>query len=269
MPELPEVENVRRSLEAQGAIGQTFDRVELLRANLRTPLKKELGKNLPGQTVQALNRRAKFLIFETEDFQVISHLGMTGSWRPGPSPREKHDHVIFQFRSGLQLVFNDPRRFGLLELVQKNQNSRWLDKLGPEPLSADFNADYLFAISRGLKAPIKNLIMDQRRVVGVGNIYASEALFRARVRPSRPAYKLTRHESQTLVQTVSEVLTQAISAGGSTIRDYRNAEGESGRFQNEFAVYGRAGEPCPSCKTPIKSKFLAGRNTFWCAKCQR
>lgn len=270
MPELPEVENVKLSLESIGAKGQEFRQVELRAPRLRTPLKSALKSNLPGQKILGLSRRAKFLLFETERFFIINHLGMTGSWRP-LDQLVKHDHVVWRFKSGLELVFNDPRRFGLLELVAKNRLGAhaWLKGLGPEPLDDAFDGEYLFAQTRKLAAPIKNVIMDQKRVVGVGNIYASEALYRARIKPTRPSGKITRAEAAALAGTIKDVLAQAIAAGGSTIRDYKNSHGESGRFQARFQVYGRGGDPCLSCGENLRSRMIGQRNTFWCAKCQR
>lgn len=271
MPELPEVENVKLSLKGLGAVGQVFERIEFLRKNLRTALKPEITRKLPGQSVIDIVRRAKFLLIETEDFILLNHLGMTGSWRTATAAEEKHDHVVLHFQSGLKLIYNDPRRFGLLELLPKAAMSknRWLKNLGIEPLDGAFDADFLFARTRGRKAPLKSFIMDQRQVVGVGNIYASEALFRAGVKPLRQAGKLTREESSRLVNSVREILEQAIAAGGSTISDYRNSRGEEGSFQQRFAVYDRSAEPCLKCGTSIRSRFIAGRNTFWCPKCQR
>lgn len=271
MPELPEVENVKLSLEGLGLMGQVFERVDLRRANLRTPLKKDLSKKLPGQAVKRIERRAKFLLFETDDYLLINHLGMTGSWRVVVSDDElqTHDHVVLRFRSGLQLVYNDPRRFGILEMGARAASSKWLGHLGLEPLASEFTADFLFEGTRKSKTPLKSFIMDQRRVVGVGNIYASEALFRAGVKPTRLAGKLSRTEAERLVLSIREVLQEAIAAGGSTIRDYRNSNGESGSFQQRFKVYDRAGDTCVVCGGSVKSKFIAGRNTFWCAKCQR
>lgn len=272
MPELPEVENVKLSLEGLGAQGQQFATVKLFSPSLRTPLRKHLSQKLPGQKIINVRRRAKFLLFETEEFCIVNHLGMTGSWRPLDANAEmiKHDHVLFEFKSGLKLVFNDPRRFGLLEMVPlaKTEQHAWLKNLGPEPLLEPFDADYLFAATRKLKSPIKNVIMDQKKVVGVGNIYASEALFLAGIKPTLLAGRLKREQAEKLVATIRSVLTKAISAGGSTIRDYKNTNGESGKFQNEFSVYGRDGESCVSCKTSIRAKFIGGRNTYWCPKCQ-
>jgi len=270
MPELPEVENVKLSLESLGARGQEFVSVDLRAPKLRTALKAQLKAKLPGQKILALRRRAKFLLFETEQFVVVNHLGMTGSWRP-LDELIKHDHVVFRFRSGLELVFNDPRRFGLMELVEKSKVGQhaWLKGLGPEPLDDGFCGEYLFKISRGLKAPIKNLIMDQKRVVGVGNIYASEALHLAGIKPVRQSKRITRTEADALVEAIRKVLSQAIIAGGSTIRDYKNSHGEEGSFQLQFKVYGRGGEPCGNCGSELKSRNIGQRNTFWCAQCQR
>jgi formamidopyrimidine-DNA glycosylase len=197
---------------------------------------------------------------------------MTGSWRPGDiEPVVKHDHVILHFASGRRLVFNDPRRFGVLDLINKDSlaKNRWLKHLGVEPLEELFKAAFLFEKTRKRKGPIKGFLMDQRQVVGVGNIYASEALFAARVKPSRPAGRVTQAECELLVKHIQRILREAIRMGGSTIRDYRNSEGEDGRFQQRFLVYDRAGEPCRVCASPLKAKFIAGRNTYWCAHCQR
>ncbi len=273
MPELPEVENVRLSLESQGSVGQMFERVELLRKNLRTPLRSELVLKLPGQSFRAITRRAKFLLFETEDYILLNHLGMTGSWRTvdGDFTPQKHDHVVLHFESGLKFVYNDPRRFGILELVNKHDvtANRWLKHLGVEPLSAEFTRELLFSGTRKRKAPIKGFLMNQKNVVGVGNIYASEALYMARVAPTRQAGRVKKIEAEKLVACIREVLQSAIKAGGSTISDYRNSKGQAGNFQTSFCVYDRKAKPCPSCATPIRSRVIAGRNSFWCPKCQR
>jgi formamidopyrimidine-DNA glycosylase len=269
MPELPEVENVKLSLTSQGFIGQEISKVELLRGDLRVPFPKGLAARLKGQSLKGIQRRAKYLLFETEKFFVLSHLGMTGSWR-GFDKKLKHDHVILHFTSGYKLVFNDPRRFGLLDMIEKPDlnKSRWLKHLGVEPLDGEFSGEYVFKNTRKLKGPIKGWLMDQRRVVGVGNIYASEALFAAQVKPTRAAGKVTRAEADLLVQEIRRILTAAIQAGGSTIRDYKNSHGAAGNFQARFLVYDRAGEECQRCGAVIRAKVIAGRNTFWCAKCQ-
>ncbi len=272
MPELPEVENVKRSLIELGAVGQKIARVELRRSGLRVKFPRGLAQQLLGQSVLAVHRRAKYLLIETNKFYLLSHLGMTGSWRAMTGDEyEKHDHAVLHFESGLRLVFNDPRRFGVLDffLKEKLAQSRWLKHLGIEPLADGFNGGYLFSLSRRVKAPIKAFLMDQRRVVGVGNIYASEALFGAAIKPTRLAGKITSKEADALAVCVREILARAIEAGGSTIRDYRNSNGEEGRFQAQFVVYDRSGEPCVKCATKLRSKFITGRNTFWCPKCQR
>ena len=270
MPELPEVENVVRGLAELGIPGQTFADVEHLRPNLRTPLSQALRRRLPGHTIRAITRRAKFVLFETDADVVISHLGMTGSWRVDADDARVHDHVRWTFASGLRLVFNDPRRFGILEIVAKAKvhQSPWLAKLAPEPLGPDFTPEYLYTLTRRRTAPIKAVLMDQRYVVGVGNIYASEVLHRARVRPSRAAGRVTRAEVHLLVETIKAVLIEAIAAGGSTIRDYRDSRGEAGSFQDRFRVYGRVDQPCAACGESVRGKVIGGRSTFWCPTCQ-
>ena len=274
MPELPEVENVKLSLHRQGAIGQVFAKVQVQRQGLRTPFAKDLSRRLKGERILKLERRAKFLLFETEHYILLSHLGMTGSWRTDSGKKlklTKHDHVVLHFTSQLQLIFNDPRRFGLLELVKKTElhTNKWLKHLGLEPLEDEFTPERLFIYTRRRKTSIKSLLMDQKVLVGVGNIYASEALYRAAIRPTRAAGKITRAEAAKLVLSIRQVLQRAILAGGSTISDYRNSEGKDGAFQNEFLVYDRSGKPCVHCGTKIRSNLIAGRNTFWCPKCQR
>ena len=270
MPELPEVENVRRSLERSGLIGQRFQAVELLSPKLRHDLDRSISKRLFGDSVIGVRRRAKYLLIETNRYILMSHLGMTGSWRVTNRSfsREKHDHVVLKFESGVWLVFHDPRRFGMLELLEKNNVEQRFGGLGVEPLDG-FEGETLFAMTRGSKAPIKTFLMDQKRVVGVGNIYASEALFQAGIKPLRRAGRLTRVESDRLVACVRQVLEKAIQSGGSTIRDYRNSEGKQGSYQAELKVYDREGEPCPTCRKPIRMRRMAGRSTYWCAQCQR
>ena len=204
---------------------------------------------------------------------MLSHLGMTGSWRQGEeSARAEgllHDHVRMTFADGRQLIFNDPRRFGYLDWVTGDEKSNaFLKHLGPEPLSEDFSGERLFRLLRKRKAAIKVLLMDQRIVVGVGNIYASESLFRAKVRPSRQGAKVTREECERIVASIREVLAEAIEAGGSTISDYRHADGSSGGFQDRFRVYDRKGQPCLVCGKKVSSRVMGGRSTYWCASCQ-
>ncbi|MGE4132717.1 MAG: bifunctional DNA-formamidopyrimidine glycosylase/DNA-(apurinic or apyrimidinic site) lyase [Bdellovibrionales bacterium] len=272
MPELPEVENVRLGLAQMGLVGQTIEKMVWGGQKLRRPIKmSDLGK-IAGQTVVQLERRAKFLIWQTADFGILSHLGMTGSWRAFRRSDEllKHDHIQIYFLSGLQLTYHDPRRFGLFEIMPKAKLAThpWLTNLGPEPLSENFSGEYLFKRGRRRDAPIKNWLMDQKQVVGIGNIYASEALYRAKVRPARPVGRVKKVEADAIAQAVREVLQEAIAAGGSTIRDYRNAGGEAGAFQKTFAVYDRAEKPCTACATSIRMRTFSGRSTYWCPKCQ-
>ena len=272
MPELPEVENARLSLQSLGFVGQTLTQIELRRKGLRVPFPSGLAKRLKGQTFLAVHRRAKYLLFETEDFFLLSHLGMTGSWRTlSSAPRKKHDHIVLHFSNGLEVAYNDPRRFGLLDLVRKKElaENRWLKHLGVEPLAAEFDSAYLFSLSRKMKGSIKAFLMDQKRVVGVGNIYASEVLFAAAMKPTRAAGRISKIDAEKLVVNIRRILGSAIAAGGSTIRDYRNSRGEAGSFQDQHLVYDRAGEPCRVCTTRIRSQPIAGRSTFWCPQCQR
>jgi formamidopyrimidine-DNA glycosylase len=246
-----------------------------MRGDIRFPIPKNFAKSLEGQTITGVKRRAKYLLIETPKVALLSHLGMTGSWRietaatlnSGP-----HDHCFIELSDGRQLIFRDPRRFGVLDLVEPGAEETHLrlKALGPEPLDkTKFTPGYLFDYSRKRKTAIKVFIMDQRVVVGVGNIYASEALFRAKIRPQKLAGRITKHEAQRLVEAIQEVLEEAIAAGGSSIRDYKNAGGEEGSFQQRHLVYERAGEPCRVCKTPIRSKVLGGRSTYWCPHCQK
>ena len=273
MPELPEVETVRAGLEDLLKNHPRITRVELKRKDIRFPIPKELPKRLEGETIVAVHRRAKYLLLETPHAILLSHLGMTGSWRIAPPGTEdKHDHCYIELSDGRRLAFRDPRRFGLLDLVEpgREEGHPRLKGLGVEPLDEEkFTADYLFGFSRKRKVPLKAFIMDQRVVVGVGNIYASEALFRAGIKPTRATGRLKAEEAKRLVESIREVLRESIEAGGSSISDYRQASGEEGGFQNRFKVYDRAKEPCPTCRSPIASKVIGGRSTYWCKDCQK
>lgn len=275
MPELPEVETVRSGLADLLDKKPTIKRVKLTRKDIRFPIPKDFIKSLEGQTITGVKRRAKYLLIETPKVSLLSHLGMTGSWRvetPQTLQAGPHDHCFIELSDGRQLIFRDPRRFGVLDLVEPGAEETHLrlKALGPEPLDETlFTADYLYAYSRKRKTAIKVFIMDQRVVVGVGNIYASEVLFRAKIRPQKLAGKITRHEAERLVVAIREILHAAIVAGGSSIRDYKNAGGEEGSFQQAHQVYERAGEPCRVCKTAIRSKVLGGRSTYWCPHCQK
>lgn len=273
MPELPEVETVKRGLELILGGDRRITQVEIKRTDLRDKVSRKGLTSLEGQKICGVKRRAKYLLIETERNLFVSHLGMTGSWRVAPKGDErKHDHLYLHLSDGQRLAFNDPRRFGLAEVISRRAEGHYkrFTGLGPEPLSlSDFSPDWVFTRTRGRDACIKVWLMDQKNVVGVGNIYASEALFRAGVRPTRRAGKLTKAEAECLVPVIRHVLEQAIEKGGSTIRDFRQAGGSEGYFQNEFMVYDRAGESCKVCAQPIRQKTLGGRSSFWCASCQR
>ncbi|HEY8539105.1 MAG TPA: bifunctional DNA-formamidopyrimidine glycosylase/DNA-(apurinic or apyrimidinic site) lyase [Steroidobacteraceae bacterium] len=271
MPELPEVETTRRGL-AHAVVGRTIERVEVREPRLRWRVPAELPVLLRGRRIQALERRAKYLLFSMPNGTLIVHLGMSGSLRllsaeAVPLP---HDHVDILLDSGMCLRLNDPRRFGcMLWTFDDPHEHALLRSLGPEPLSAQFNASTLARAAKGRRVAIKQLLMDQRIVVGVGNIYASEALFRAGVRPRRAAGRVSHKEIAAIVDGVKDVLRDAIRAGGTTLRDYVNADGVPGYFKQRLFVYERAGEPCRVCKTPIRHFVLGQRSTYYCAKCQK
>ncbi len=272
MPELPEVETVRAGLALLLANAR-IARIELTRRDLRAPIPAALPRRLAGQTVIGVRRRAKYLLIDTSAGTLLCHLGMTGTWRLAPRGAERsHDHCYVHLVDGRRLAFRDPRRFGALDLILPGREAHHpsLSTLGPEPLDRDaFTAGYLSGICRSRKVAIKALIMDQRHVVGVGNIYAQEALFRSGIRPRRAAGKITRGEAATLVDHIRAVLDEAIVAGGSTISDFRQAGGGSGYFQHRFQVYGRAGNACPICATRLVGGVVGGRGTTWCPTCQR
>ena len=272
MPELPEVETMRAGLEEILDGEPEIKRVRLMRGDIRFPIPKELPAKLAGQKIRAVRRRAKYLLFDTPRAILLSHLGMTGSWRLSvEGDEDKHDHCYIELGDGRRLAFRDPRRFGIIDLIEVGRESEHprLKDLGVEPLDADvFDAEFLFQASRKRKLPVKAFIMDQRIVVGIGNIYASEALFRAGVRPGRAAGRLTREECVRIVDCSRDVLRSAIEAGGSSIRDYRQASGESGEFQDQHLVYDRAGEACRECGSRIQSRVIGGRSTYWCGRCQ-
>jgi formamidopyrimidine-DNA glycosylase len=269
MPELPEVETVCRGLRPL-LVGAVLSRVVLTRLDLREPIPMDFVDRLTGQTVTAIRRRAKYLLFDTPAVTALCHLGMTGTWRLAPKGDERlHDHCYLELGDGRRLAFRDPRRFGLLGLVAPGDRHPALDRLGPEPLGPDFTGDYLYAQVHHREMPIKVLIMDQAIVVGVGNIYAQEACFRAGIRPTLPGKSLSRARAERLVAEIRTVLAAAIAAGGSTISDFRQAGGDAGYFQHDFRVYDRAGQPCPTCQKTLIGKALGGRSTVWCPHCQR
>ena len=239
---------------------------------LRWPIARGLEAALRNGTVQRVDRRAKYLLIGLDGGTLIIHLGMSGSLRllPAQVPPRAHDHWDIVLDTGMALRFHDPRRFGSLIWTRKDPfRHPLLAKLAPEPLGDEFDAEYLYRATRKRAVAIKHLLMNSQVVVGVGNIYASEALFRARIAPRRAARRLTRAEAGTLVRAVKEVLSEAIEIGGTTLRDYVNAEGTPGYFAQRLFVYERAREPCRVCKTPIKQFTQGQRSTYWCPVCQR
>lgn len=268
MPELPEVETVCRAMRRY-LVGRTITRVRVAGKKLRQPLPAGRLRALAGHTFTSARRRAKYLLLGLDNDQtLLIHLGMTGNLLFRPAGL-KHDHVVFELDRDDPLVFSDPRRFGMVLVLGPGEEGghAYLSHLGVEPLSAAFDPSYLLEACSRRGRPVKNLIMDGRVVVGVGNIYASEALFRAGIHPQRNAGSLGAAACQLLTDEIKEVLAQAIRRGGTTISDYRGS-GEGGRFQQELMVYGRAGEPCRTCANPIQSLVMAGRNTFFCPQCQ-
>ena len=271
MPELPEVEVTLRGLAAQ-LTGQTIAKVVIRNAQLRWPIPKNLPKLLHGETIRALRRRAKYLLVEFDHGTLILHLGMSGSLcvLPAKTPAEKHDHFDLVLANGMLVRLRDPRRFGAVLWHSGDVNAHpLLAALGPEPLEKDFDARYLYQATRGRSIAIKQLIMDSRVVVGVGNIYANEALFHAGIKPQLAAGKLSLPRCVRLVAAIRATLTEAIRHGGSSLRDFVNAAGQPGYFQQYYWVYGRGGEPCRNCGTLIKQIRQGQRSSFYCPKCQR
>ena len=271
MPELPEVETTRRGIEPAVA-SRLIERIVVREPRLRWRIPDELPGLAAGQRVQQLRRRAKYLVFDLERGSMILHLGMSGSLRvmPADTPPLLHDHVDIVLETGQLLRYNDPRRFGsLLWTLDDPLAHPLLRSLAPEPLSDEFDAEYLMRVASGRKVAIKQLLMNSQLVVGVGNIYASEALFHAGIRPQRIAARVRRDEFPGLVRAIRKVLRAAIREGGTTLRDYVNPEGMPGYFRQKLFVYERAGEPCRICKTPIKQFVQGQRSTYYCPSCQR
>lgn len=270
MPELPEVETTRRALEAR-LRGARILRVDVRRRDLRRPVPADLPDLLAGRHLAGFGRRGKYLILLTDGPEhLIVHLGMSGRLLLDGAADHPHAHLLFRFADGRRLVFVDPRRFGLVLPVSGEQlpHHPLLAGLGPEPLDPGFGGAVLRRAFAGRLAPVKNLLLDQRVVAGVGNIYACEALFEARIHPFRPAGELDARACGRLARAVRTVLERAIAAGGSSLRDYVAADGRLGNFQNDFRVYDRAGLPCPRCGTPVVREVHAGRSTFFCPRCQ-
>ena len=270
MPELPEVETTRRGL-APHVEGRRITAVVLRRPDLRWPIPPEVARQLPGQAVLSVRRRAKYLLLDTAPGSAVLHLGMSGMLRvlPARTPVETHDHVDLALDSGRVLRFTDPRRFGCLLWQPAGETHDLLAHLGPEPLSDAFDGDYLFERSRGRKAPVKAFLMDQAIVVGVGNIYAAESLFQAGIAPGRAAGSVSRERYGRLAAAVKQILAHAITRGGTTLRDFLSPDGAPGYFEQELFVYGREGEACKACGRTIRDGRMGNRATAWCPGCQR
>jgi formamidopyrimidine-DNA glycosylase len=252
--------------------GRRITALAVYEPRLRWRIPRDLPRKVAGQRIVRVGRRAKYLLLGLESGTLLLHLGMSGNLRvvPATTPRLAHDHFDLVLDSGLALRFNDPRRFGsLLYTSGEPREHPLLERLGPEPFSAAFDADYLYRITRGRRVAIKQLLMNSQLVVGVGNIYASEALFRARLRPGRAARSLTRADATRLVRSVRAVLRQAISKGGTTLRDYLGADGAPGYFRQRLYVYERRGRPCRRCGTPVRAMTQGQRSTYYCPICQK
>jgi formamidopyrimidine-DNA glycosylase len=283
MPELPEVETVRRGL-LPVVEGVVIARAEVNRPDLRWPLPERMAERLTGRRVLALRRRSKYILADLDSGEtLLVHLGMSGRMlisgvmlgqfhHDHPAP-QKHDHVVLHMANGARVTFNDARRFGAMDLMPTatSETHPLLAGLGPEPFGNDFNEPYLAARLQGRRTPIKAALLDQRIVAGLGNIYVAETLYRARISPLRLAGDLKPKAVRALVPTIRDVLAEAIDAGGSSLRDFRQANGELGYFSKHFQVYDREGQPCetPGCKGTITRTVQSGRSSFWCPACQR
>jgi formamidopyrimidine-DNA glycosylase len=292
MPELPEVETVRRGL-IPAMEGVVIARADVNRPDLRWPFPVGMAERLTGQKVERLRRRSKYILADLNSGEsLLVHLGMSGRMlisgdkpfselaagkigqfvHDHPSP-EKHDHVVFHMANGARVTFNDPRRFGAMDLLDTAtaDQHKLLASIGPEPLGNDFHEAHLVDALKGRNMPIKSALLDQRIVAGLGNIYVCETLYRARIHPARKAGQLSKARITSLVPIIRDVLAEAIEAGGSSLRDFRQADGELGYFQHSFDVYGREGEPCqtPECDKAIERVVQSGRSSFYCGQCQR
>ena len=275
MPELPEVETVMRGLRPV-MDGAQITRADIRREGLRWPFPNRFAERLTGSTINGMQRRAKYILMALDTGEsLIIHLGMSGKVtidETGQEPPAKHDHVVLDMDNGTRILFNDPRRFGMLDLLDSTapEKHKMLAALGPEPLGNSFNATYLAQKLNGRKSPIKSALLDQRIIAGLGNIYVCEALWRAGVTPQTQSGVLDPAQLSSLTGHIRDVLTDAIKAGGSSLKDYRQANGELGYFQHSFAVYGREGEPCrkPGCGGEITRIVQSGRSSFYCPSCQ-
>lgn len=273
MPELPEVETTRRALLPH-AVGQTIARVTVRTPKLRQPIPPALPACLEGCILQDIRRRAKYLLFQFEHGTLILHLGMSGSLRivPAFEPPQPHDHLDLELADGHTLRLRDPRRFGIALWHQgafQPEQHPLFAHLGPEPLDDTLTPQWLHRRAQNRRPPIKTFIMDQRHLVGVGNIYASESLYRARIHPDTPAARLSLTRWARLLAAIRQTLQDALAAGGSTLRDFVSGESHPGYFQQSYNVYGRTGQPCHHCGTPIRQTTHANRSTWYCPRCQR
>ena len=271
MPELPEVETTLRGIEPHIG-GQIITEIIIRNKNLRWPIPAAIKKHMPGQKLKQLQRRGKYILLFTDKGTAILHLGMSGSLRISDASTavEKHDHVDIVFANGKILRFRDPRRFGCLLWTNKPvEQHKLIASMGPEPLTSNFDGDYLYEKSRKRKNNIKGFIMDGKVVTGVGNIYASEALFSAGILPGRQSGRVSRERYQLLAECIKDVLTRAIKQGGTTLKDFTREDGQPGYFKQSLNVYDRAGLDCIKCKKAIKQKTLNQRSTYYCSHCQR
>jgi formamidopyrimidine-DNA glycosylase len=271
MPELPEVETTRRGVEPY-CTGRLVLELKVRESRLRWPVPAQLPKLVQGQVIEKVERRGKYLLFRTTAGSLLMHLGMSGSLRVASpdAPISLHDHIDILLEGGACLRYHDPRRFGsLLWLPPKDDDHPLLANLGPEPLSPEFSGAFLYRRSRGRKGSIKSFIMDAKVVVGVGNIYANEALYLSGIRPDRAAGRISSDRYQRLAETIKQVLTSAIAQGGTTLRDFVGGDGKPGYFAQQLHVYGRAGQPCKACGTVLREQRLGQRSSVYCVTCQR
>ncbi len=283
MPELPEVETVMRGLRPSME-GAVIVRAEVNRPDLRWPFPERMAERLAGRRVLAMRRRSKYILADLDSGEsLLIHLGMSGRMTVSGDPlgqfvhdhpaQEKHDHVVFHMENGARVTFNDPRRFGAMDLLDTSTAAqhKLLAVLGPEPLGNEFHEDHLIAAFRGRRTPVKSALLDQGIIAGLGNIYVCEALFRAGVSPRREAGRISENRVKSLVPIIRDVLQEAIAAGGSSLKDFRQANGELGYFQHTFDVYGREGEACrrEGCDGVVSRITQSGRSSFYCGKCQR
>jgi len=270
MPELPEVETTCKGI-APEIIDQRILQIDVRHPMLRRPVPKELNKVCAGQNICSVTRRGKYILIHLENGTLIIHLGMSGHLRIVPSaiPAEKHDHIDLLLASNHILRYTDPRRFGLWEYCSANALEHpLLSSLGPEPLESAFDGRYLWELSRKYRVAVKNFVMNNKIVVGVGNIYANESLFEAGIHPGRPATSLSEQECHQLCTAIKQVLQKAIKAGGTTLKDFLNPNGKPGYFRQTLKVYGQTHKPCQQCQSLIQSLIIGGRNTFFCLDCQ-